>query len=126
MHVRIIARALLLLAAVVLSTVAAASGAAAGAVIGWIEVKPGERAGMVTIVPHVYALAPVAGKFALAVSRAGKGGTSNSSQSGAFDLPAGQGKALSSTSVNVSADQSLTIELKVFRGSEEIFSATLK
>jgi hypothetical protein len=107
---------------------AAQTSAGPGApVLGWIELKPAARgAGIVTITGHAYALSPAEGRFTLAVARAGKGGKTNSSQSGAFKLDAGEDKPLSTTSINVAPGEALTIELKLFSGGSEVFSATLK
>jgi hypothetical protein len=97
------------------------------ATIGWIElVASPARKDQVTIVGHVYAPTSSTGRFALIVSRAGKGGTTNTSQSGAFDVAAGENKKLSATSVNIMPDAALTIELKLFSNDKEVFSAVMK
>jgi hypothetical protein len=98
-----------------------------GPVIGWVEVKPAPGDGAsITIVGHAYAAAEISGRFVLAVSRSGKGGSAQTSQSGAFQLSAGQQKALSTTAINLAPGQSVSIELKLMSGSTEVSSVLIK
>jgi hypothetical protein len=96
-------------------------------VIGWVEIQPAVSGrDQVTIVGRALALEPISGQYALFVSRSGKGGTSNSRQAGAFSAAAGENAVLSRTSINISAAETVTIELKLFVDNKEVFSTVMK
>jgi hypothetical protein len=96
-------------------------------VIGWVEIQPAESGKeQVTIVGRALALQPMSGQFALVVSRSGKGGTSTSRQGGAFSVAAGENAVLSSSSINISPADVVTIELKLFVDNNEVFSTVMK
>jgi hypothetical protein len=116
----------LILAALGLAS-AQARAAAASPVIGWIEIAPvPEKPDQITIVGRAYALEGVEGRFALAIKRKGKGGSTNSGQSGGFKLKAGDNGALSRTAINVGPADTLTIELTLTVDGAEVFSVSLK
>jgi Thin aggregative fimbriae synthesis protein len=96
-------------------------------VIGWVEIQPAESdRHQVTIVGRALALEPISGRYALFVSRSGKGGASNSRQAGAFSAAAGENAVLSRISINISPAEVVTIELKLFVDNKEVFSTVMK
>jgi hypothetical protein len=96
-------------------------------VIGWVEIQTAMSGkDQVTVVGRALALEPISGQYALFVSRSGKGGTSNSRQAGAFSAAAGENAVLSRTSINISPAEDVTIELKLFVDSKEVFSTVMK
>jgi hypothetical protein len=96
-------------------------------VIGWVEIQPGESGkDQVTVVGRALALEPISGQYALVVSRSGKGGTSISRQGGAFSVTAGENAVLSTSSINISPAEVVTIELKLFVDNNEVFSTVMK
>lgn len=100
----------------------------AASAIGWIEVQPAQSGpGHVTIRGHAVALTDVAGKFTLQVNRASKGNKSDTSQGGVLNLKAGEAKALSTTTINVTPDDNLTLTLTLLSADgKEVFSTVLK
>jgi hypothetical protein len=100
--------------------------ASSASVIGWVEVQPASGKDQVTVVGRALALEPIAGHYALVVSRSGKGGASNSRQRGAFSAAAGENAVLSRTSINISPAEAVTIELKLFVDNKEVFSTVMK
>ena len=69
---------------------------------GWLEFKPVPKRNLIQITGHALALEAVSGMdFTLSLSRKNGGNTSNTRQSGRFDLAANEPKVLSTTSLNV-------------------------
>ncbi len=54
-------------------------------------------------------------RYELLTTKQGTSGSSTSTQAGSFTAPAGQEVSLSNTSINVSAEDTYVIELKVFQ-----------
>jgi hypothetical protein len=101
--------------------------ASSASVIGWVEIQTAASGkDQVTVVGRALALEPISGQYALVVSRSGKGGASNSRQAGAFSAAAGENVVLSRTSINISPAEAVTIELKLYVDSKEIFSTVMK
>lgn len=109
------------------SGVSGAEPQSAHAAIGWIEIAPvPQHKDQIVIAPQVYASEASSGRFTLTVSRVGKGGTTNTRQSGVFNVSAGESRKLSTTSVNIMPAEALTIELKLYSGDKEVFSVVMK
>ncbi len=101
------------------------SAAHAQSASAWIELKP-LSGNVVQVTGHALALDAVKGMhFSLSLRRQNKGNTSSTRQAGRFDLPAGDSKVLSTTSINVEPGDELVIELKVLDHGQEVSSATL-
>jgi hypothetical protein len=95
--------------------------------IGWVEIaSAAQHADQLTIIGHVYATAPSAGRYTLVVARVGRGGTTNTQQAGTFSVQAGENKKLSTTSINLGKAEALKIELKLFSEGKEIFSVVMQ
>ncbi len=98
----------------------------AQSVSAWIELKPVAGRNMVQILGHALALDAAKGiDFTLTLRRKNKGNTSDTRQSGRFDLGASETKVLSSTSINIEPGDDLTIELKLLDHGAEVSSATV-
>jgi hypothetical protein len=78
-----------------------------------------------TIQGRAFALAEVSGRYTIDVRRQGKGGVSNSRQSGAFTITPGETAALSRATINAQSEDRLEIELKLFVGDTEAFTVTM-
>lgn len=102
------------------------SAAHAQSTLGWLEVKPVPGRNLVQITGHAMTLEPVSGmEFALSLRRKNGGNSSNTRQTGRFDLAPGELKVLSTASINVEAGDELTIELKILDHGKEVSSATV-
>lgn len=55
-------------------------------------------------------------RYELVTTKQGRSGSSSSTQAGSFEASAGEEVSLSNVSVNVSAEDTYLIELKVYRG----------
>jgi hypothetical protein len=107
--------------------VSRAAGETATLIIGWVEIAPSpERRGQLAVIGHVYAATASKGRYTLVISRAGRGGTTNTQQGGVFNVAAGEDKKLSTTAVNVAANDSLKIELKLYSEEREVFSVVMR
>lgn len=97
--------------------------------IGWLDIKPkadpGGKDMHLTISGRAFALAEVNGHYTIDVRRRGKGGVSNSRQSGGFTIAPGETAALSRATINAQAADRLEIELKLFVGDAEVFAVTM-
>jgi hypothetical protein len=96
-------------------------------VFGWVEIQPTpQRTDMVTISGHVLGLSAAEGRFSLIIGRVGPGNTSNNRQEGNFKIAAGESKKLSTTSINIPATDSLSVELRLVGDGKELFTVMLK
>lgn len=106
------------------------AGAAAAGLIGWLNIEPetgaSGRGSRLAITGQAFAAGGIKGRYTLDIRRTGKGGTSNSRQSGDFTISAGQAAQLSRTAINVEPADRLEFELKLFSGEEEVFALTAK
>ncbi len=112
-----------------MNNVSAQTTDAAGAgVFGWLDVRPEPDAGnggsRLTIVGQVFAAADIDGRYILDIHRSGKGGTSNSRQSGAFNLVAGRATPLSTAAIDLQPASRLEITLRLFVGEKEVSTVT--
>lgn len=115
-------------------TIAAAEEAsapvAASGLVGWLDIapeaEPGGKGTRLAIAGRAFALAEVKGRYTLDVRRRGKGGASNSRQSGAFTVAAGQAAVLSRTTINTEGPDRLEIILKLFVGDVEVYAVTMR
>lgn len=93
---------------------------------GWLEFKPVPERNLIQITGHALALEAVNGMdFTLSLSRKNGGNTSNTRQSGRFNLAANEPKVLSTTSLNVEPGDDITIEFKILDHGKEVSSATV-
>jgi hypothetical protein len=101
-----------------------------GGIIGWISVEPGGGSGakgqMLAIAGRALAQHPMQGRYSLEVKRHSKSGVSNSRQGGAITLKPGVAATLSQSAINIGPGDSLDIELKLYIGDREVFSASMK
>ncbi len=96
----------------------------AHSVTAWLEVKPLQGRSMVQITANALALETLGGlDFSFSLRRQNKGNTSNTKQSGRFDLAPSEPKVLSTTSINLQQGDELLIELKVLDHGREVSSA---
>ena len=102
---------------------------ASAGLIGWLDVvpkaDPGGKGMHLTIEGRAFALAEVNGRYTIDVRRRGRGGVSNSRQSGVFTIAPGETAALSRTTINAQAADRLEIELRLFEGKTDVFSVTM-
>ncbi len=101
----------------------------AGGILGWISIEPAGAAGqgqMLAISGRALALHAVQGRYSLEVKRHTGGGVSNSRQGGAITLKPGVAATLSRSAINIGPGDSLDIELKLYVGNQEVFSASMK
>lgn len=109
---------------------AAPANTPASGVLGWIELVPtndGNGQGyMLSITGRAAALEPVNARYALEVKRESRGGTSNTRQGGAVMLAPGKTAVLSQSTINVGPADGITIELKLYVGEDEVFSASIR
>ncbi len=97
------------------------------AAIAWVEMQASpQHPDLVEIVGHAQGLSETNGRFSLSVTRSGRGGTSNSAQSGQFHVKAGEAVILSRNAINVPPGSGLDVRLTLYVGDKEIFSAELK
>jgi hypothetical protein len=102
------------------------SEAEAQQAMGWLEIKQAPGQHMVQITGHALALEKVEGAdFTLSVTRASRGGKSNSRQAGRISLGAGETKVLSSTAINLEPGDGLMVELKILEQGREVFSTVM-
>ncbi len=98
--------------------------------IGWLDVAPqadpGGKGMHLTISGRAFALVAVNGRYTIDVRRRGKGGVSNSRQSGGFTIAPGETAAFSRTTINAQKSDRLEIELKLFVGDAEVFAVTMR
>jgi hypothetical protein len=96
-------------------------------VIGWIEIvrMPG-ASNLLTVLGHVQGIENRQGKFQLSVTRNNRGNKSATKQSGDFRVTAGEAANLSSTTINVSVEDHLSLELILYSGDKELFVTRLQ
>jgi len=103
---------------------------AAGGVLGWISIEPATGSSgesqMLAIAGRALAMHPMQGRYSLEVKRHSRGGVSNSRQGGAVRLEPGVAVTLSQSAINIGPGDSLDIELKLYVGDQEVFSASMK
>lgn len=93
---------------------------------GWLEFKPVPERKLIQITCHALALEAISGMdFTFSLRRKNGGNTSNTRQSGRFDLAASEPKVLSTTSLNIEPGDDITIELKILDHGKEVSSATV-
>lgn len=85
--------------------------ASAGGVIGWIEVRP--EGGLIQITGRATGPEAMKISYTLAIERMGRSGKTATRQSGKADVEAGKIAKLSTTSVNVGAQEELAIILTI-------------
>jgi hypothetical protein len=96
-------------------------------VIGWIEIVPVPGPNnLLTVRGHVHGMTDQQGKFQLSVIRDKSGSTSATKQTGEFRVRAGEAANLSSTTINVHADDRLELELTLYSGDIELFVTRLQ
>jgi hypothetical protein len=103
---------------------------ASGGVLGWISIEPAAAGSgesqMLAIAGRALAMHPMQGRYSLEVKRRSRGGVSNSRQGGAINLKPGVAATLSQSAINIGPGDSLEIELKLYVGDQEVFSASMK
>lgn len=96
-------------------------------VVGWIHVEPRGEDGRQTLALSGWALAmsPMSGVYVLAVRKQGKGGSSNTSQSGRFTAASDSPVKLSQTAVNITPADFIEIDLRISVDGREVFRASM-
>jgi hypothetical protein len=99
-------------------------GSSAGDVIGWMDINPkGEQ---IEIAGRAFAHERTDIEYALKVERIGKSGKTATNQSGRAAIAPGEVAKLSTTSVNVGAQDGLSILLTITRGGEIVATSAMQ
>jgi hypothetical protein len=85
------------------------AAARAGEVIGWMDVRPSD--GKIEIAGRAYSAAPASLDYTLKIDRAGPSGRTSTSQRGHAEIEPGEVARLSTSSVNLGANDELTVIL---------------
>ena len=112
-----------------LSLAQAEPAPSSGGVIGWINIESAGAAPqgqMLAISGRALALRPIEGRYTLDVKRHSGGGVTNSRQGGALTLQPGVTAMLSHSAINIAPGDSIDIDLKLYIGDQEVFSASMK
>lgn len=106
-----------------------AQGRSSG-LLGWIDIVPSSSVSgqgyMLSITGRAVALEAVNTRYALEVKRESRGGTSNTRQGGAVMLEPGKTAVLSQSTINIGPGDGISVELKLYVGEDEVFSASVR
>jgi hypothetical protein len=99
-----------------------------GGVIGWIDVEPRREGGGQTLAltGWVLAASPISGNYVLTVRKHGKGGSSDTSQSGHFAAVSETPSRLSGTAFNIAPADRVEIDLRILAEGVEIYRVSMK
>jgi hypothetical protein len=104
------------------------SNTAPSGVVGWIDVEPRREGDRLTLALTGWALAtsPISGNYVLTVRKHGRGGSSDTSQSGRFTAAPDTPSRLSSTAFNIAPADRFEIDLRISAEGQEIFRVSMK
>lgn len=118
-----IAKFLLAASWIVAAMVLSMNAASADDVIGWMEIKPVER--QIAITARAYALQHTQLEYELRIERVGHSGKTATKQHGKAEIAPGKIAELSTTSVNIGADDQLAILLTISSGGQIVSTSAL-
>jgi hypothetical protein len=100
----------------------------AGVLAGDYRIDPGAsvKNGILSVEPRAHGPAGASVRYEIKTIREGQGGTSSSSQSGSARLGNDGAARLASTSVNVSAQDRYSIEVKLLDGGRVVAEETVR
>lgn len=118
-----ISKVLIAVSSVLAGMVMSMNAAAAGDVVGWMDIKPVER--QIGIAARAYAVQHTKIEYELQVERVGRAGKTATKQHGKADIEPGKIAQLSTTSVNIGADDQLVILLTISSGGRIVSTSAL-